>query len=62
MKALKKIKSIASALMTIASILVLILALGAVDIKEWSLIAFGVYFGALAWIVLAIQKTCKKGA
>lgn len=62
MKALKKIKSIASTLMTIASVLVLILALGAVDIKEWSWIAFAVYFGALAWIVFAIQNACNKGA
>lgn len=58
---LKQIKSAASAMMSIASVAVMILAFGAVDIKEWSWIAIAVYFAALAWIVHAIKSVCKGG-
>lgn len=61
MKALKKIKTIASTTMTIASFIVMVLAFCTVDIKELSWTPFIVFFAAFAWLWYALDKESKGG-
>ncbi len=61
MKTLKKIKSAASATMTIASFLVMVIAFCTVDINELSWTPFIAFFAAFAWLWYAINKVSKGG-
>ena len=61
MKALKTIKTIASALMTIASFVVMVFALCAVEINEFSLTPFIMFFAACAWLAYSFYKASKGG-
>ena len=61
MKVLKRIKTVASAIMTIASILVMMIAFCTVDINELSWTPFIVFFAAFAWLWYAINKVSKGG-
>lgn len=62
MKTLKKIKSAAHTLLTIAVVAVMIIAFCTVDINELKLMPIVVFFAAEAWIVYSIKKVCKGGA
>ena len=58
---LKQIKSAASALMTIASAIVLILAMCTVHIEKITWLPIVIYFVALAWIAYVMKKLGDKG-
>lgn len=58
MKVLKQIKTVASALMTIASFAVMVIAFCAVEIKEFSLTPF---LAACAWLAFVFYKGGKGG-
>lgn len=61
MKTLQQIKSVASATMTIASFLVMVIAFCTVDINELSWTQFIAFFVAFAWLWYAINKVSKGG-
>lgn len=58
---LKQIKRLASALMTIASVIVMILALCIVDMKEFTWTPIIVILAAVAWLWHVLEKHSEKG-
>lgn len=61
MKALRKIKKVASALITTASVGVLICMLGAVHINEVKFAPIAVCFASIAWLWYVSEKQSRKG-
>lgn len=58
---MKKIKKILSGTMTAASFLIIILALGVIDVSELTLTPFIALFVAGAWIAHVFRKAERKG-
>lgn len=57
---LKTLSQVASILATVASCVVVTLALGTVDIEKWSWGAFFVFLAAVAWLTYVLWDFDKK--
>ena len=61
---IKTISQIVSIILTVASSVVLMLALGTIDIEKWSWGAFFIFIAAVAWITYVLwdfdRKNTKK--